>query len=648
MILVHENKDILTHNTARFLVLCNFQQKSFTLKASVSLAKVNGQLQGAKPRPARPALITALPDGAARSNEVANPQASEPHATAVMLGSMPGFYRARANAKQLDANGADELELLNTIEKDKFKQLSDVLRNESQAIRRAKELARHSTAGSARSLALDESADHRLTHQLKAPEPVQVQSKVLYVERSFDSRSARRRSHHHNGAQQELADASRMQSKPSGDSAKSSAAISAAAGQPVPLDTPARIQRQSSIDDQLAELQVAPVIITNNHRVSADYLPLSARTSTANESQQQQQQLFRYSAAAKLAEEIPLEQHVPSQRPAKVRSRASRMRLIDEEVEPSAGHSVNRMGDAQPGSSSDQLVDLTAEPLANSTLARNITNYLLKWSLKTLTNLAKKSLENLSKQEEEEQAGETSTPLTGVLPERLRLRNQTVEQPALPDGLSTSAPAQRDQQQHPVELFAKPSPSSGPTGGKENRTRTSERSSRTGRIRLNPDQPRESSAAPWNERNQADNKPIVSSNWLLYGLGALVSLITGISLTLWLVSSSSASSRSKQVDCSSAHQNTRPGADSCIRDKYESFRSVTLSGQALLATNSTGNARLDRKTSPSSASSTSRSTSSTSVGSTSAATDETDCKNQEFLFTEHVLITGSSYGESFA
>ena len=37
MIIVHENKEILTHNARRFLVVCSFIPESYTLKASVSM-----------------------------------------------------------------------------------------------------------------------------------------------------------------------------------------------------------------------------------------------------------------------------------------------------------------------------------------------------------------------------------------------------------------------------------------------------------------------------------------------------------------------------------------------------------------------------------------------------------------------------------
>jgi len=37
MVMVHENKEILTHNSRRFLVVCNFVPETFTLTASVAV-----------------------------------------------------------------------------------------------------------------------------------------------------------------------------------------------------------------------------------------------------------------------------------------------------------------------------------------------------------------------------------------------------------------------------------------------------------------------------------------------------------------------------------------------------------------------------------------------------------------------------------
>lgn len=659
MILVHENKDILTHNTARFLVLCNFQQKSFTLKASVSLAKVNGQLQGDKIRPVKPAVITALQDspagggGGSARNEVASALASEPHATAVMLGSMPGLYRARSSQSQLDANGADELEPLssNTIERDKFKQS----RNESQPNRRAKELAaRHPLASSARSLALEDSGDHLmapLTQQLKPPEPVQVQSKVLYVERSLESRNARRRNNH-NGVQQHLLEsASLMQSSLPAAASVSLPSVTkpmpaTTSRRPVQLDSSAasaRFQRQSSTPDELAEVFAPPVIITNNHRVSADYPPLTTRAN--NDSQLS----FRYSAAAKLAEEIPLEQHVAGgARAGKLRSRVARMRLVDDDADQAPSASINRMGETQPEQFADQMIDSANEPLVNSTLARNITSYLLKWSLKTLTNLARKSLESLAKQDEQELtnvgSGESSLLVSTASPalERSRTAANLTRDTAGSDSTLSGSSIKRDQRHNETT----PKLPSNQTSARDNRTRApNERTGRTGRIKLNTDQPLESTAASWIERTQADSHSY-GSPWLLYGTCAFISVIAGVLLTLWLLASSSAHRR-EQAGRAETITSGDPGVNP--RDKFESFRSDTLSGRALLTASSTGSPCSAGKTSPSSASSSSRSTSSTSVGSTSALGDENDCKNQEFLFTEHVLInTGSSFGESFA
>ena len=37
MIIVHENREILTHNSRRFLVVCNFPAETFTFTASVDV-----------------------------------------------------------------------------------------------------------------------------------------------------------------------------------------------------------------------------------------------------------------------------------------------------------------------------------------------------------------------------------------------------------------------------------------------------------------------------------------------------------------------------------------------------------------------------------------------------------------------------------
>lgn len=96
MILVHENKDILTHNSGRFLVVCNFVEKSFTLRASVSLPKVNGVAVRA-----RPATIVAT----------SNPHGHTQHTSGVpvSLGTMPGRYKQRGGVGGSRSNDDDSL-----------------------------------------------------------------------------------------------------------------------------------------------------------------------------------------------------------------------------------------------------------------------------------------------------------------------------------------------------------------------------------------------------------------------------------------------------------------------------------------------------------------------------------------------------------
>lgn len=60
MIIVHENREILTHNSRRFLVVCNFPTGTFSFTASVDVPphllkkKKNLHETESAPRPSRP------------------------------------------------------------------------------------------------------------------------------------------------------------------------------------------------------------------------------------------------------------------------------------------------------------------------------------------------------------------------------------------------------------------------------------------------------------------------------------------------------------------------------------------------------------------------------------------------------------------
>lgn len=491
MVLVHENKDILTHNTARFLVLCNFLQKSFTLRASISLPKVNGLIA-----PSRPAVITSL----ARKPDATGAD-DESRTTSVLLGSMPGVYRARAGAQSVNGsesarqpatgaaeqsaahlNPVDELET-NTIEKiaipknsrsaqstasatggsqelsGDFSHLTLVRRRNSNSL----ELAGNSRARSLALSSLAESASNRLA----VPQPVQVQSKVLFVERGADMTRTGRR-HHYNrlsatnaaaGEQRQtvpnLAPASRL------DTVEVVApALLAPATQQVPTSGPAsdangslRDLKQSAarapLDSASSRLfawngaeddepQAGGITITNNHRVAGDYLAVSgpnAKALSDNNNNNAGNYSIKYSALARV-DEYPLgakasggESQQQQQQQTEganqmsnllMRVRSGRMRPVGgadtaEQVQRSSMQSLDRfrrpdwpesrMGEMSADDGADLLAEtsneaasrqqLTPVSVENATLAQNITSYLLKWSLKTLTNLAKKSIETL-------------------------------------------------------------------------------------------------------------------------------------------------------------------------------------------------------------------------------------------------------------
>lgn len=494
MVLVHENKDILTHNTARFLVLCNFlQTKSFTLRASVSLPKVNG-LGGVS----RPAVITSLPGRpGGLSNQLphlATPTSDGQPTSLVMLGSMPGIYRARAagsvNSTSDDASPTSssshhhrqqqqhdvELET-NTIESksaERKKQLRAALEKDGlvsvmmaaesapNAQRQAKELddiaaplkplRRHSNnADKARSLA-----------NIEQPQPVQVQSKVLFVERGDNGGFAR------SARQYQILDVGKSRNHPMqvhSASRKIDSATSQLILAPSPTDSVAaseesRISLQSiNGDESAADLRATPIIITNNHRVAGDYLPVSlaaARAAAARSAvvpTSDDNYSIKYSAAK--VDEFPLSSagELPLIELASQlgRTRSGRMQRMKTEATSTTGShqppfasttsllmagraadslannefdvtsprasspsqsdvwAVNRMGElmAEGGdlasaetSNETQVGDQPAGQLTTGSnkpsLAANITSALLKWSLKTLGSLARASLETLA------------------------------------------------------------------------------------------------------------------------------------------------------------------------------------------------------------------------------------------------------------
>lgn len=623
MVLVHENKDILTHNTARFLVLCNFLQKSFTLRASISLPKVNGILPQS-----RPAVITSLPQKPSDNN------ATEDHSMSILLGSMPGIYRARSaaaaatnlsqqqqqqgnslntisgnnninnkansyttildehlqqqlnqdvNRSSLNSNInhiVDELET-NTIEKfidkkssrssgqDKSlltksnatnssnNSLQQVVERQSKQLAGGAPISQHnpgigrggnnllatmlndnnykpsSTSNNvdfqrARSLTLS-SLDANIN---KLPQPVQVQSKLLFVERpSLASRVGRQQQHqqHHSKPitiQANLVERSTSSQfdtlesgtsalmqiptttavPPTGIAAETVATAATLQSDKVKenengkdvlfsasknvkqwprnkqqVSSSAQHQQQQQQQRQQgevgADLQQSPsIIMTNNHRIPGDYLPLvqattssnskpsSGAQSNANNSSNNNNFSIKYSAAnvdefpvgRQGDVEVALAEHLSAgfnYNNNTSRNHGGRMRSVEDELRSLGGASSqniqsksqakvgsswrvdNRMGEVMSpqsdvtsrSSSSNNLptepqqADLISETsnnefandvppqtdvsAVNGTLAQNITSFLLKWSLKTLTNLARKSFESLANQNGGQVAG---------------------------------------------------------------------------------------------------------------------------------------------------------------------------------------------------------------------------------------------------
>lgn len=832
MVLVHENKDILTHNTARFLVLCNFLQKSFTLRASISLPKVNGLIAQS-----RPAVITSLP----RRPE--NSSAPDERATSVLLGSMPGIYRARAvhqsgdepeqakpaSSKATEAAHAnssaskgslvDELET-NTIEKTGGKNGRPV--GEEQQLFGAPMRRRNSNgADRARALTLS-SADSQAAGSQLVPQPVQVQSKVLFVERGADMARTGRR-HHYNRLS--ATSVGGGQSAPNGrlDTVevlqRAAPTVAVAASSTTPSadgDKSLRLLKQSAertvVRSSPAEdddPQTASITMTNNHRISGDYPPIgSLNTKPLNDNNNNTSNYsIKYSALARIddypvggarpsADEPPLpelqSEGASQMRSLLMRVRSGRMRSVGEggeqrrlSPEQQADLPVSRMGEMSTDNNGDLLAETSNESAArqqvvapamthNTTLAQNITSYLLKWSLKTLTNLAKKSLETLIDNQESGlvRANETEllvggppseaqlTPNSGDNSDHeLRISGRPLEPvnsrqfaqapparrsdppaqvdartkqgvgainetgsaspaPAKPEGLAepakpseglldgflTSKSAQtkaRAKPVHPEPTRPSNYSKSIDFGRAETLAKTRAGGERTKQVHApiqrhkashpsaastgspaSTERHEQANAPHWNESAwSARDGSILSASWLFCSIGLLVALITGIFLTFWLVSAPSRSSASvleQQINGQRGdgaperspiafNNPTLPGLVHQFNDnpnssgggtadvsyqkydynKFDNYPNEAINNHKVNLLPTVG-AKMGRP-SAQSPSTESQSTRSTSAGSTLLAADENDCKNNEFLYTGHVLLnTGSSLGESYA
>lgn len=808
MILVHENKDILTHNTARFLVLCNFLQKSFTLRASISLPKVNGIVAAHT----RPAVITSLPRPTNATGNLDAVNSPDEHhqqaAMSVLLGSMPGFYRARtvgfqqandtaANGKAVDANGTlssysplDEQLETNTIEKvSRSSEKSSRVEGHQTVNRQSKEL---NSLASARSLTLNADQlepSNRLTGV--APQPVQVQSKVLLVERADPTRVGRQ----HNGNKL-IHQTANLLHRPTAridtrilqtESARNSSKQSAAKN----------LKSEDSSTDSPS------IIMTNNHRVSGDYLHVaSAKGNNADNSNISNNNSYSIKYSAAKIDEYSVGQHddVPlvELNASQMRTRSGRMRSVESDqdpVRPSDSITDKHAAAAAPsptkhqadsfwtvdnrmGEMSTDNGDLVAETsnemvnkqpmIGNSTLAQNITSYLLKWSLKTLTNLARKSLESLAKSGTDNDTEvpvsslDVDQPINEGLPvrpaeqeSRTEPQHQQVRPHQLPKRISidtttttttkrplplTSEPQQNQSSQQvigshvssvkphlnkeivsqdddlldgfltssskrPEEKSTKSNQTLSnpePVHSKTQQSRPSnysksldfsrgERHKNSDRGKLNASfrhRPTlsESSASQLDQTKQSmqlnegswTSREAFYLSWPFYAILLLAALIVGVFLTFWLVSSPVCfSARCNQLNSepqihpitfndsnfptivfndTSEISTTNTIRDRSLRDesyqrydynKFENFTNDAINNNNNNKNNLLTTGRMSRPNQQSPSAS-SQCTRSTSAGST-LMVDENDCKNNEFLYTEHVLInTGSSSGESYA
>lgn len=382
MILVHENKDILTHNTARFLVLCNIAQKSFTVKASISLPKVVGASpasSSASSAAFRPATITSL---SGKPTNAAVAQSS----TTVQLGSMPGIYRLiRADPATPTQTHKPPEPTLNVV-------------------RESKQLK---TSGGGDSSSSSLVAQQQQQQQQNLPRPVDVSSAILFVERGADSPQLLASEREPRAMQITATTTTTTTTKPQ---------LVVEVATTTPINRRPIATGESEVEAAAAAAASAPIIMTNNHRIAGDDMQMMKLHDDTN---------FSIKYSANKVDEFALASH--QQPPQSInnnqqmaRSRSGRMRQIAAAggtqstsqaaaAAAAANNLESRMGDAvvapSAGGELNRFVTGSANDTVAPTLAHNITGALLRWSLRTLGNLARKSLESL-------ELDETATPPT--------------------------------------------------------------------------------------------------------------------------------------------------------------------------------------------------------------------------------------------
>lgn len=671
MILVHENKDILTHNTARFLVVCNFQQKSYTVKASVSLPKVNG-IGDSRVRPATVTFLASRPTNDATRT--------------VKLGSMPGLYKARGNsttsntanneinttlpdagkplknekllqllpslpANQLtDDNDDDvfgpETEAENAIER-AARPESSMRRGERQLRQPRKQVRLRGEDGSSYGKQLNHLNEREQQQQqqrprngssyhessnynnrarsltltdgrsLSAPAPVQVQSKVLYVERLPSALDPSGRSGQFSVVSGNIQAAQEASSSlPTvANASSSSLADKVQATQQAPANlhkTPAAFDRvehhqpgykMEPLNSASSDLQSTPVIMTNNHRVSGDFPPLAALlgkrgASAVNLADDESNYSIRYSALPKI-EDYSIgapSTIVPSPNNATQSPRGRSGRMQKERLDEQQQHrqkndapasdsppAIQRMGEidnrdreySSDESPNDDSVSSKATTKSNSTsttLAQNLTSYILRWSLKTLTNLAKKSFQVLAEPEQSATEPKYRDPFSSMSshPEQslsaARNHEMIGDKPRADLSIGDAQPTARSAEaKKSVITTAMPvvaptfaakvlqgndSKSQSPDDKKPINSNTlrlavklKEKDNSSDRIDLSYSRPAVAAMNNYEQQVSRSNNSLIYVSWFLYGLALLLSLVTGVFLIVWLISLEAIKSR---------------------------------------------------------------------------------------------------------
>lgn len=404
MILVHENKNILTHNSARFLVVCNFvPQTSFTVRASISMPSHKAKIDridskdtgtNVKPTGETTAHQTVFVGNEQTQNEILDSNSFkktfnefDTHNSQFIEQNQqtkPNSLKFATNTQLVRRDGSGNNNIIGAEQQSELLKLS---------MRQPKLLAKSIFPLSSLS------TQHLIGQQMPESQSdslSQVQAKNSNNNDNYDD------IHNDDDDGDDYAD---------GNASK-------------------RLRNQSNVSAlansaslQRTDINSDSIVLSNNHRISQHFMPIDQLKTSAQSSRaasintgsndaydESNDSSIRYSGAKidifantnfNGAIVDNLSDHDYNERP-KLSSRSGKARFFDNLLDSLSNNNDSvATADGDYNSDSNDEVsqkfkqDNTTYSKPPKSLASNITDYLYRWSINTLENLANKTIDNL-------------------------------------------------------------------------------------------------------------------------------------------------------------------------------------------------------------------------------------------------------------